>query len=744
MLMTNNKVFMGSLPPSWESNKNIKYITFSVTDDCNLRCTYCYFTHKTCKNVMSIEIAKEAVDDILEESMYDSFDGVVWDFIGGEPTLEMDLISDISDYILYKMYVTNHKWLYKYRFMIGTNGLLYRSKKVQDYISKHYGNVYFAITIDGSKEKHDKSRKKPDGSGSYDDVRKIIPLWQKQFGGDTTKATFSHDDLPYLKDSIINLWEMGIKSVAANVVFENSWSTSDPQVFKEQLYALADYIIENDLWDKYSVRFFDPVVGTPYTEQQMRRNRCGTGKMMAINTNGDYYPCVRFMPSAMNNNTFKKLGSTKERISSDRIRAFYALDTRNQSSAECLKCDIAGGCAWCSGLNYDESSIGTLYERQTFICEMHKANVEVNKYLWRKYELIKHKVSPYRYLKLTTINSYNKFLYILGSNKLPSFCNYKVPANLDEVTMTNDLLIEAIDFCERNNMIPIFYGFKNLPDDYYGYQIVPYNNKWDIQPADNYLQQVLIDIDDINESFHLSETTNIILTYAASKTNKLQSCIELVKQKMRNVNINLIMNDMDINPKEFLIQYSELLKWMKDCIIGEWKKHNYLFVNILTNELFANNNRFCGAGWNSYTLSPDGNFYLCPGFYYTEPESKIGDITTGINNKYTRFCDMNRAPLCEKCSVRHCERCVYDNRYSTGELHIPSEFQCVKSGMEYEFSRRLSELLKNMNFDLPFGFNKNIKLLDEYDPMVSIRSDNYPNQGYNETAKTILTPQNRQ
>ena len=89
MLMTNNKVFMGSLPPSWESDKNIKYITFSVTDDCNLRCTYCYFTHKTCKNVMSIEIAKEAVDDILEESMYDSFDGVVWDFIGGEPFLEI-------------------------------------------------------------------------------------------------------------------------------------------------------------------------------------------------------------------------------------------------------------------------------------------------------------------------------------------------------------------------------------------------------------------------------------------------------------------------------------------------------------------------------------------------------------------------------------------------------------------------------------------------------------------------------
>ena len=83
-------VYMGKMEPSWGDNKKIKYITFSVTDDCNLRCAYCYFTHKTDKNKMSFDVAKSAVDDILSNDEFKAFDGVVWEFIGGEPTLEMD------------------------------------------------------------------------------------------------------------------------------------------------------------------------------------------------------------------------------------------------------------------------------------------------------------------------------------------------------------------------------------------------------------------------------------------------------------------------------------------------------------------------------------------------------------------------------------------------------------------------------------------------------------------------------
>ena len=93
-------------------------------------------------------------------------------------------------------------------FSFSTNGLLYGTKKVQDYIKKNKRHISIGISVDGNKIKHDMQRVYPDGRGSYDDVMKNVPLWLSQFPNHGTKATFSHGDLPYLKDSIIHLWNI--------------------------------------------------------------------------------------------------------------------------------------------------------------------------------------------------------------------------------------------------------------------------------------------------------------------------------------------------------------------------------------------------------------------------------------------------------------------------------------------------------------------------------------------------------
>lgn len=62
-----------------------KSITFIVTKDCQLACKYCYLVGKNSKERMSWEVAKAAIDYILdhEEEMIE--ESVIWDFIGGEP-----------------------------------------------------------------------------------------------------------------------------------------------------------------------------------------------------------------------------------------------------------------------------------------------------------------------------------------------------------------------------------------------------------------------------------------------------------------------------------------------------------------------------------------------------------------------------------------------------------------------------------------------------------------------------------
>ena len=168
---------------------------------------------------MSLELAKKAVDFFLNEEP--RFDSVVWDFIGGEPTLEIALLDEISDYIKLRMYELNHPWFENYMFSISTNGILYDTPAFQNYIRKNHDHLSIGITIDGTKEKHDMHRVDLYGNGSYDRVAKNIALWQEQFPNATTKVTFSSQDLPLLKESIIHLWEMGLKIVPANLVFED-------------------------------------------------------------------------------------------------------------------------------------------------------------------------------------------------------------------------------------------------------------------------------------------------------------------------------------------------------------------------------------------------------------------------------------------------------------------------------------------------------------------------------------------
>lgn len=155
-------------------------------------CKYCYLVGKNDKERMSWQIAKSAIDYILDNEDKFKEDSVIWDFIGGEPFLEIKLIDKICDYIKINMYKRNHHWFKSYRFNFSTNGINYDSKEVQDFIRKNYSHLSIGITIDGTQRKHDLNRiwkGVGEEKGSYTDVVKNIPLWIEQFPNAATKVT---------------------------------------------------------------------------------------------------------------------------------------------------------------------------------------------------------------------------------------------------------------------------------------------------------------------------------------------------------------------------------------------------------------------------------------------------------------------------------------------------------------------------------------------------------------------------
>lgn len=366
-----------------------KNITFIVTKDCQLACKYCYLVGKNSQERMFFETAKKAIDYILSHEDDFKEESVIWDFIGGEPFIEIDLIDRICDYLKIEMFRRDHHWFNSYRFSFSTNGINYHTDKVQQFIKKNKEHLSVGITIDGTRQKHDLNRiYKKNGEekerGSYDDVVKNIPLWLKQFPHAGTKVTISSDDIPYIKESVIHLFSLGIHEVNINCVFENVWKEGDDKLFENQLLELADAIIDDGWYKENVCSFFSEMIGKPLDPKRDNQNWCGAGMMLAVDAAGNFYPCTRFAAYSLRSKEPIIIGNVYRGIDKNLLRPFLTLDRITQSPQKCIDCEVASGCAWCQGENYDAAKTNTIYERSTAICCMHKARVKANNYYWNK------------------------------------------------------------------------------------------------------------------------------------------------------------------------------------------------------------------------------------------------------------------------------------------------------------------------------------------------------------------------
>lgn len=369
---------------SWK-NGIAKNITFIVTKDCQLACKYCYLVGKNINERMTFEVAKKAIDYILNNENVFKEESVIWDFIGGEPFLEIDLIDEICDYLKAQMYLRNHHWFNSYRFSFSTNGINYDSEKVQRFIKKNLNHLSIGITIDGTEIKHDLNRiYKNTNKGSYRDVARNIPLWLEQFPNAGTKVTISSADIPYIKESVLHLYSLGIHEVNINCVFEDVWNDYDDILFENQLILLANEIIDNGYYENFACSFFSEQIGKPMDKILENQNWCGAGRMLSIDAAGNFYPCTRFAQYSLRGKKAWIIGNVNDGIDNNKLRPFLTLDRSTQSKSECLECEVASGCAWCQGENYDSADTPTIYQRSTAICKMHKARVRANNYYWNK------------------------------------------------------------------------------------------------------------------------------------------------------------------------------------------------------------------------------------------------------------------------------------------------------------------------------------------------------------------------
>lgn len=372
-------------------NITIKEITFQVTEDCCLNCTYCYQNHKT-KKAMTFETAKLFIDALLNNEIQDftinDMQGICVDFIGGEPLLQIELIEQIWEYLLLKLIELDHPWKKHIRGSLCSNGILYFNEKVQSFLKKHYPMFSVTISLDGNKELHDSCRIDYQGNGSYDQAITAIRHYRTNYENQLmSKMTLAPSNINHTFNAVVNLINEGFDDIFLNCIYESGWTIDHAQILYQEMLKISDYLLENNLEDKIYISLFEEDYFVPMPEDD-NVNWCGgvDNKMFALDPEGNYYPCIRYMESSLNGKQKPlKLGSVYEGHLSkqeyiDADNELKNVTRRDQSTDECFYCPIAKGCAWCSGFNYEE--FGTVRKRTTYTCIMHKARALANVYHW--------------------------------------------------------------------------------------------------------------------------------------------------------------------------------------------------------------------------------------------------------------------------------------------------------------------------------------------------------------------------
>ena len=127
-------------------------IVLNLTEDCNLRCKYCFFseeydnTRNRTANMMNEKTALDALDYYFKEFKkvleYNPNKKCVVTFYGGEPLLNFEVLKKCVEF-------TKKNCPTNYIFNITTNGLLLQ-KDVADYLVEN--DFYISISLDGTKK----------------------------------------------------------------------------------------------------------------------------------------------------------------------------------------------------------------------------------------------------------------------------------------------------------------------------------------------------------------------------------------------------------------------------------------------------------------------------------------------------------------------------------------------------------------------------------------------------------------
>ena len=281
---TNKQCSKYNLPP-------ITSAFFILTEQCNLKCTYCFV--KQNPKQMTLDIAKKALDFLIKNAEKVG-DTPSVNFFGGEPMLKFEeIIKPLIEYAETEYVGKRVKW------NMTTNGTLFTEDILYYLREKEFGIL---LSLDGCKESQNANRVYHNGEGSFEDVNKILDLYLKLNKHATLRCTIERNTIDYFIDNIM----FGIENPFVNIFFiPNSfveWTDIEKDRLKKQVHKFGDLFIEymrngkiihlSPFEEKIrQIIKINKAIDTPL--EITYKMKCGLGgnKFASVGTDGTLYGC---------------------------------------------------------------------------------------------------------------------------------------------------------------------------------------------------------------------------------------------------------------------------------------------------------------------------------------------------------------------------------------------------------------------------------------------------------------------
>lgn len=276
-------------------------IALIVSQECNLACTYCLAKQGT----FGLDSSRMSIRDIKTRiaSLFDEHPDIDFlKFFGGEPTLNMDLIRDICEYVTFDIGKSVH-------FALTTNGTLDAKRHIDTW--KRF-RISVSVSLDGPEHIHDASRVNKYGRGSFKKAVAYCETLRKENFPFAVVGVFDerhfHEQYSYTN----TIQFLNQHSPLTKVVFVEALgdALTKPSAGVEMLIAAEAQVIDSvdALWSSITSTWVHP--GAPgwfYDNNLMRflsgiasrsalpyEHACTASNLTTIFPSGELMPCYTF------------------------------------------------------------------------------------------------------------------------------------------------------------------------------------------------------------------------------------------------------------------------------------------------------------------------------------------------------------------------------------------------------------------------------------------------------------------